>query len=140
LATIHYSSYSYDINKIDVEYLMRFVKSPIFKDILQTQTRGGIKTEIKAKTFLKLEINLPDIENQRNIIERIKSMKNEINQVENINLTNQDLEKKLRQSILQDAIQGKFIPQDPNDEPASKLLERIQAEKEQLIKEKKIKK
>ena len=46
----------------------------------------------------------------------------------------------LRKSILQLAIQGKLVPQDPNDEPASVLLERIRAEKQQLIKEGKIKK
>jgi type I restriction enzyme S subunit len=47
---------------------------------------------------------------------------------------------KLRNSILQMAVQGKLVPQDPNDEPASVLLERIRKEKEQLIKEGKIKK
>ena len=48
--------------------------------------------------------------------------------------------KQLKNSILQWAIQGKLVPQDPNDEPASVLLERIRKEKEQLIKERKIKK
>ena len=48
--------------------------------------------------------------------------------------------KQLRNSILQWAIQGKLVPQDPNDEPASVLLERIRAEKARLVKEKKIKK
>ena len=43
--------------------------------------------------------------------------------------------KKLRQKILDLAIHGKLVPQDPNDEPASVLLERIKAEKERLIKE-----
>ncbi len=46
----------------------------------------------------------------------------------------------LRKSILQMAIQGKLVPQDPNDEPASVLLEKIRAEKQRLIKEGKIKK
>ena len=48
--------------------------------------------------------------------------------------------KQLKNSILQWAIQGKLVPQDPNDEPASMLLERIRVEKDKLIKEKKIKK
>ncbi len=47
--------------------------------------------------------------------------------------------KKLRQKILDLAIRGKLVPQDPNDEPASVLLERIRAEKERLIAEGKIK-
>ena len=46
----------------------------------------------------------------------------------------------LRKSILQQAIQGKLVPQDPNDEPASVLLERIREEKARLVEEKKIKK
>ena len=48
--------------------------------------------------------------------------------------------KKLRQKILDLAIHGKLVPQDPNDEPASVLLERIRSEKERLVKEGKIKK
>ena len=47
--------------------------------------------------------------------------------------------KQLKNSILQWAIQGKLVPQDPNDEPASMLLERIRTEKAKLVKEKKIK-
>ena len=46
--------------------------------------------------------------------------------------------KQLKNSILQWAIQGKLVPQDPNDEPASMLLERIRTEKAKLVKEKKI--
>jgi type I restriction enzyme S subunit len=51
-----------------------------------------------------------------------------------------DLLKKLRQQILQDAVQGKLVPQDPNDEPATILLERIKKEKQKLISEGKLKK
>ena len=48
--------------------------------------------------------------------------------------------KRLEEIILDLAVKGKLVPQDPNDESASVLLEKIKAEKEQLIKEKKIKK
>lgn len=54
--------------------------------------------------------------------------------------TTEDSIDQLKQTILQLAVMGKLVPQDPNDEPASKLLEKIAAEKEQLIKDKKIKK
>ena len=47
--------------------------------------------------------------------------------------------KQIRQTILDLAIRGELVPQDPTDEPASVLLERIRAEKEQLIKDKKLK-
>ena len=60
--------------------------------------------------------------------------------IQNKWLTRMDTKKKLRQKILDLAIHGKLVPQDPNDEPASVLLERIKAEKERLIKEGKIKK
>ena len=51
-----------------------------------------------------------------------------------------DFASRLRKSILQEAIQGKLVPQDPNDEPASALLERIREEKKRLVKEGKLKK
>ncbi len=58
-----------------------------------------------------------------------------------IELTHQlDLVKQLRQAFLREAMQGKLVPQDPNDEPASVLLKKIKAEKEKLIKEGKLKK
>ena len=47
---------------------------------------------------------------------------------------------KLRELILQLAVQGKLVPQDPNEEPASVLLERIKTEKERLVKERRVKK
>lgn len=53
---------------------------------------------------------------------------------------NSNIKEQLKKSILQNAIEGKLVPQDPNDEPASVLLDRIRKEKQKLIAEGKIKK
>ncbi|MDK2801125.1 MAG: type restriction enzyme subunit [Clostridiales bacterium] len=140
LATIHYSSYEFDKSIIDIEYLKWFLTSNIFMNILKEQVGGGIKTELKPKKFLPLKIKLPDINLQREIAKKINNVSNEIKALKETNEENYELISKLRQSILQEAVQGKLVPQDPNDEPASLLLERIKEEKERLIKEKKIEK
>ncbi|GEM_PF-407008 len=139
LATIHYSSYEYDKNKIDIEYLKWFLKSNAFKNVLKQQVKGGIKTEIKPKQFLPLQIYLPDIEEQRNIANKINNLANEIEELVQNDKNNEILLNQLRQSILQDAIQGKLVSQDPSDEPASVLLQKIKAEKDRLVKEGKLK-
>ena len=59
--------------------------------------------------------------------------------MQHINALNVKFPEMLKKSILQEAVQGKLVPQVPSDEPASVLLERIRAEKERLIQEGKIK-
>lgn len=140
LATIHYSSYEFDKSVIDIEYLKWFLISNKFMNILKEQVGGGIKTELKPKKFLSLKIKLPDINLQKEIAKKINNVYDEIELLKVTNEENYELISKLRQSILQEAVQGKLVPQDHNDEPASVLLERIKEEKERLIKEGKIKK
>ena len=87
---------------------------------------------------------LPPISEQERIIAQIETImplaaKYEKSQDE-LNRLNDDIYTRLRKSILQEAIQGKLVPQDPNDEPASVLLERIREEKLRLLKEGKLKK
>ena len=143
-ATIHYSSYTFDIAKINVEYFKRFLKSPEFISLLKEQVKGGIKTEIKPKHILPLEIELPNIKEQKEIVSHFKSIETEDEVLKQEIIHQQSLLKKLRQQILQEAIEGKLTKdwrtENPNVEPASELLKRIKAEKEQLIKAKKIKK
>ncbi len=140
-ATIHYSSYEFDEKKIDIDYLKNFLRSKKFTEVLKEQVIGGIKTEIKPKHLLPLEIEVPiDIEEQREIIKHFEIQNRKVEHLDSENNHQLDLLKKLRQQILQDAVKGKLVPQDPNDEPAIKLLERIKAEKEKLVREKKIKK
>ena len=143
-ATIHYSSYTFDTSKIDVEYFKRFLKSAKFIRLLQEQVKGGIKTEIKPKHILPLEIDLPDLNEQKKIVDHFKSIETEDDELKQELTHQQTLLKKLRQQILQEAIEGKLTAdwreQNRDVEPASELLARIQAEKAQLIKDKKIKK
>lgn len=143
-ATIHYSSYTFDREKINVEYFKRFLKSPEFIKLLQEQVKGGIKTEIKPKHILPLEIKLPVIEEQAKLVSHFKRIETEDIEMRQELTHQQTLLKKLRQQILQEAIEGKLTAQwrkeNPDIEPASVLLEKIKAEKAQLVKEKKIKK
>lgn len=147
-ATIHYSSYIFDKQKIDIEYFKRFVKSQSFVQSLKEQVKGGIKTEIKPKHFLSLEINFPDIDIQKKIVAFFNRIENEMNELSGEIIHQQTYLKKLRQQILQEAIEGKLTAEWRKQNPelisgenhASKLLEKIRNEKEQLMKEGKIKK
>lgn len=140
-ATIHYSSYSFDENEIDIEFLKFFLKSTEFKNALKEQVPGGIKTEIKPKHLLPLVVEIPtNIKDQKEVVEILKSRNEKVDSI-STELTHQlDLVKKLRQQLLQDAVQGKLVEQNLKDEPASELLKKIKAEKEKLIAEKKLKK
>lgn len=142
-ATIHYSSYTFDKNQISVEYFKRFLRSPEFINLLKEQVKGGIKTEIKPKHLLPLEISLPTLEKQQDIASHFQKFESGKDKLKNEITHQQTLLKKLRQQILQEAIQGElttdFRAQNPDIEPAGELLARIKAEKNQLIKDKKIK-
>lgn len=139
-ATIHYSNYEYDRSKIDIDFLKIFLKSPEFLYAIKEQVPGGIKTEIKSKHLLPLEVFIPDINEQRIICKKYSAFEI-LNKTLNTEIESQnDLVNKLRQAFLREAMQGKLVPQNPTDEPASILFERIKAEKEKLIAEGKIKK
>lgn len=137
-ATIHYSSYTFDDKKVDLDYFKYFVKSPAFIFALQQQVKGGIKTEIKPKHLLPLEISLPDLSTQKEIV-KVLSKK-----IEKVELIKSEIEsqkayaKQLRQNILQEAIEGKLTEEWRKENPVVKgnpdfdaeaLFEKIQEEK-----------
>jgi restriction endonuclease S subunit len=111
------------------EYLIR-------TDIIQSQinSRGSTNyAAIRPAQFLGFEIMLPSLEEQQEIVNKISGLENVyIPFQEEIDLQVGDL-KLLRQALMQEAIQGKLVPQDSTDEPAFDLLERIKKEKQQLI-------
>ena len=133
LATIHYSSYTYDEDRIDIDFLKLYLQSNIFRNILKGQVKGGIKTEIKPKTFLNLEIILPDLTTQNQITSKLNQLEENIKDLNFRCFCNKELITKLRQAILESAIQGKLVEQNTNDEPASELLDRIKIKKEQHL-------
>ena len=87
---------------------------------------------------------LPPINEQHRIVAKIEELLPYIERYgkaeEHLTTLNTTFPEALKKSILQEAVQGKLVPQNPNDEPASVLLERIRAEKQELIKQGKIKK
>lgn len=127
-------------NNIDIKFLQWLL---IFSD-LGKNDNATAQPVVSGKKIYPLIVSLPPFAEQKRIVEKLEEIlplvdeygKNE----EILSEMNQKLPKQIRQSILQYAVQGKLVEQNPQDEPTSELLKRIKAEKEQLIKEGKIKK
>ncbi len=115
-----------------------------FYKTLEKYSRGVGSKRISPKVFLEIEIPLPERCVQDQIIERVRGNEESIYSIYSEIAHQKSLLKKLRQSILQDAISGKLTEmwrkENPDVEPATELLEQIKEEKERLVKEKKIKK
>ncbi|PHV61489.1 restriction endonuclease subunit S [Cyanobacterium aponinum] len=85
-ATIHYSSYIVDKNKVDISFLWWLLRSKKFKEILNEYLPGGIKTELKAKRFLPIPIPLPPLEEQKRIVGKIERLAEKIEEVRSLRL------------------------------------------------------
>lgn len=127
------------IDKVDMKFYFYYFN--LNKDtIVKSIATGTSKLAINMRNFINYCIPLPSIEYQKLAREKIEEVEPRINKLNLIFGKNLDYITRLRHSILLEAIQGKLVPQDPNDEPASVLLEKIKKEKEKLIKEGTIKK
>ncbi|MBE6864938.1 MAG: hypothetical protein E7495_10345 [Ruminococcus flavefaciens] len=127
----------------------RIVTSYLFKILPLIAQNGDTKTAIKGATLnsdslSNLLIPLPPIAEQRRIVAKITELEPCVTsygiaetKLTNLNTT---FPEALKKSILQEAVQGKLVPQNPDDEPERVLLQRIRAEKQALIKAGKIKK
>ena len=121
-----------------VFYYLLFVQNKMRKN-----ASGAVQSFVSLTVLRNYYIPIPPLEEQKRIVDKFEKFLPLLEEY-NINekgLTklNTEFPKKLKKSILQEAIQGKLVSQDSDDEPASILLEKIREEKERLIKEKKIK-
>ena len=125
-------------------YMYWLLKTDYFLKYAITNATGSTIKNVSLKTMNDFLVPLPPLEEQKRIVAKIEELLPYIEKYgkaeEHLTALNTTFPEALKKSILQEAVQGKLVPQNPDDEPASVLLERIRAEKQKLIKEGKIKK
>ena len=130
-------------NDISAQYIYWFFNSPTYWEQITCKTVGTGQPNCNGASLRNLLIPLPPLDEQYRILNKLAEIRPLIEDYSVTYNRIQDVHKgfpdKIKQSVLQWAVQGKLIQQDENDEPASMLLERIRAEKEELIKQGKIK-
>jgi type I restriction enzyme, S subunit len=137
---------SADIPSFDIrqdclpEWIFYYFKSGNRYQELEKIARGVGSKRIHPEQLYQIEILLPKIEIQKQIIRRIHQLENETDVLIKEIFQQSNFVPQLRQAFLREAMQGKLIPQNLNDEPASELLKRIKEEKARLIAESKLKK
>ena len=129
---------------IDPHYIVNYLKSPFVDNLINSITYGVKMPRVGTETMTSLLVPIPPLEEQRRIVEKIDVVASAVSAYDvayqKTEALNASFPEALKKSILQEAVQGKLVPQDPSDEPAEDLLDRIRAEKQRLIKEGKIKK
>ena len=127
------------------EYLYYYFANPSVQSVIEDQADGTTKQKELATATIKAYLTpIPPLDEQRRILTKLSEVLPVVKSygaVYDETVAMQEaFPERLKKSILQEAVQGKLVPQDPSDEPAEALLERIRAEKQLLIKEGKIKK
>ena len=109
-----------------------------------TQKANGVIPGIAREAVLSFLLPIPPLNEQERILDKVLKLSPLVERYrekqQTLEILNCDIRERLKKSILQEAIQGKLVPQDPTDEPASILLERIRVDKQKLLKEGKLKK
>ena len=125
------------------EYLMYALQSPYIQNCFNDNSKGTAQKGVYLNTLSEFRLPIPPFEEQQRIVHKINEIVPMVLQYDRMYVKAETLITKfpqqIKHSILQWAVQGKLVQQDENDEPASVLLERIRAEKEELIKQGKIK-
>ena len=129
---------------IDPSYIVNYLKSPYVDNLINSITYGVKMPRVGTETMTSLLVPIPPLEEQRRIVEKIDEVASAVSAYDvayqKSEALNSTFPEALKKSILQEAVQGKLVPQDPSDEPAEALLEHIRAEKQRLVKEGEIKK
>ena len=128
------------VGGLSMEYICTYINAIN----LSPYVTGTAQPKMNQEKMNSILVPIPPIEEQHRIVDKIEELLPYIEQYEQAETKlaklNADFPEALKKSILQEAVQGKLVPQNPDDEPASVLLERIRAEKQALIKAGKIKK
>ena len=131
-------------NQLCPQYLKYFMESELYWSQLREGTIATAQPNCNGKTLGNMLVPISPSHEQIRIVEKLNAVMAHVIEYGTIDTRSKHLNNifpdRLKKSILQEAVQGKLVPQDPNDEPAAVLLERIRAEKQRLIAEGKIKK
>ena len=130
---------------INLDYALYYLLSDSFNYQVSNICSSRVKMpKINQEELSTIVIPLPPLSEQHRIVAKIKELLPKVEEYgkaqEALDKLNAELPERLKKSILQEAITGKLVPQDPNDEPASVLLDKIRKEKAKLVKEGKLKK
>lgn len=132
--------YFFDVSYID--YILNILR--FYQKKFRDNKKGGAIPHLDKNLFKMLLISIPPLAEQKRIVAKIEELEPLVKQYDKaeteLSALNDSFPEQLKKSILQYAIQGKLVAQDANDEPAEVLYAKIQAEKQKLIKEGKIKK
>ena len=142
---IHIARQIQIIRPLSSSVLMDFIRLVVNANLQSIVSKAqGVIPGISREEVLDLFVPLPPPAEQKRIVAKIEELLPKVeeygNAQEKLNKLNEELPERLKKSILQEAIEGRLVPQDPNDEPASALLAKIREEKKQLVKEGKLKK
>ena len=128
---------------IDSDYLDLVIKSPHIKDVINSR-KNSTNDNISMTDIYNFLIPIPAVRHQTVIVKAFSDILPLIDRYGvakfSLDRLNTNIKATIQKSVLQEAIQGKLVPQDPADEPASVLLDRIREEKQRLLKEGKLKK
>ncbi|MGZ2607670.1 restriction endonuclease subunit S [Bacteroides fragilis] len=125
-------------------YMKAFMESQLYWEQLKNGTIATAQPNCNGKTLAKMLLPIPPINEQKRIVERLRRISPFIERYSKsqdaLNLMNMQIREQFKKSVLQEAIQGKLVPQIAEEGTAQELLEQIKLEKQKLVKEGELKK